>query len=279
MQNGKSLVEHIREYLASSNLDLPVFHAVALKLQQVLLKNSFSVQEVIELVSEDQALVSKVLRVANSPFFSGLSKISTIKDAVVRLGAREIANITMVATQSDFYKSDNEMLGRYMGILWNHALGCATGTRWLAARSGYRDLAQEAFLAGLLHDIGKLFLLKVLDELERTGQLGVCLTEALVREVLESLHTEQGHTLMRQWNLPETYCEVVSEHHGEDCDPRKILLLLVRLTNLTCRKTGIGMHHEPNLVLLTANEAAILGVKEIHLAELEITVEDSVGGV
>jgi HD-like signal output (HDOD) protein len=278
MQNGKSLVEHTREYLASNTLDLPVFHAVALKLQQILRKNSFSVNEVIDLISGDQALVSKVLRVANSPFYSGLSKISTIKDAVIRLGARDIANLTMVASQADFYQSDNEMLGRYMGLLWNHALGCATGTRWLATKSGYGHLAQEAFLAGLLHDIGKLFLLKVLDELDKTGQLGVHLTEALVREVLDGLHTEQGHTLMRQWNLPEEYCEVVRDHHLEECDPQKILLLLVRLTNLACRKTGIGMHHEPNLVLLATCEARILGVKEIHLAELEITVEDSLGG-
>jgi HD-like signal output (HDOD) protein len=81
------------EYLASNTLDLPVFHAVALKLQQILRKNTFTVNEVIELISGDQALVSKVLRVANSPFYSGLSKISTIKDAVIRLGAREIANL------------------------------------------------------------------------------------------------------------------------------------------------------------------------------------------
>lgn len=277
MNDKKPLVEFIEEFLASNTLELPVFHSVALKLQQILEKSDYDLEEVMALIAEDQALVSKVLRVANSPFYSGLSEVSTIKDALIRLGAREIANLTMVASQADFYYSDNETLNNYMRILWNHALGCATGTRWLAEKSGYKNLAQEAFLAGLLHDIGKLFLLKVLDELDKTGQLGVSLNEALVREVLDRLHAGQGYILMQKWNLPEIYCQAVGNHHREECDTGDMLLVLVRLADLACRKCGMGMHHEPAIVLLTTQEAQILGIKEIHLAELEITIEDSTG--
>jgi HD-like signal output (HDOD) protein len=279
MRMNKSLVEFVTDYLSSNTLELPVFHSVSLKLQQMLAKGNYSINEVIEVISEDQALASKILRVANSPFYSGLSKVSTIRDAIVRLGAQEVANFTMMASQQDFYRSDNDLLNRNMHILWNHALGCAIGTKWLATKVGYKDLAQEAFLAGLLHDIGKLFLLKVLDELAGTAQLSISLSGALIQEVLDSLHTQQGHLLMQKWNLPEIYCQIVLNHHQEEYGFDDIPTTLVRLTNLACRKAGAGMHREPSLVLLTTREAQFLGIKEIVLAELEITIEDSIGTV
>lgn len=279
MHMNKSLVEFITDYLSSNTLELPVFHSVALKLQQMLARGNYSIDEVMESISEDQALASKVLRVANSPFYSGLSEVTTIRDAIVRLGAQEVANLTMMASQQDFYRSDYDLLNRNMHVLWNHALGCAIGTKWLAAKVGYKNLAQEAFLAGLLHDIGKLFLLKVLDELNRTARLDVSLTEALIQEVLDSLHTQQGHSLMQKWNLPEIYCQIVLTHHQEECRFDDNLTTLVRLTNLACRKAGVSMRHEPSLVLLTTREAQFLGIKEIILAELEITIEDSIGVV
>jgi HD-like signal output (HDOD) protein len=279
MHMNKSLVEFVTDYLSSNTLELPVFHSVSLKLQQMLAKGNYSINEVMEVISEDQALASKILRVANSPFYSGLSKVSTIRDAIVRLGAQEVANLTMMASQQDFYRSDNDLLNRNMHILWNHALGCAIGTKWLATKVGYKDLAQEAFLAGLLHDIGKLFLLKVLDELAGTAQLSISLSGALIQEVLDSLHTQQGHLLMQKWNLPEIYCQIVLNHHQEEYGFDDIPTTLVRLTNLACRKAGAGMHREPSLVLLTTREAQFLGIKEIVLAELEITIEDSIGTV
>lgn len=276
---SKSLVEFIDEYLSANTLELPVFHSVALKLQQLLAKGDYSIDEVMELIVADQALASTILRAANSPFYSGLSRIATIRDAIVRLGAQEVASLTMISSQLDFYRADNEKLNRYMNILWNHALGCAVGSRWLAIKTGFKNLAQEAFLAGLLHDIGKLFLLKVLDELGRTGELGAKLTEAMVKEVLETLHARQGFELMRKWNLPEMYCRIVLNHHLEECPADDMLMALVRLTNLACRKVGIGMYHEPSLVLFTTQESQFLGIKEIALAELEITIEDSVGKI
>ncbi len=276
---NKSLVDFITDYLSSNTLELPVFHSVALRLQQMLARGNYSIDEVMQLIVADQALASKILRVANSPFYSGLSKVTTIREAIVRLGGQEVANLTMMATQQDFYRSGNDTLNRYMKILWNHALGCAMGTKWLAAKTGFRNLAQEAFLAGLLHDIGKLFLLKVLDDLNNSSRLGLKLTDALIREVLDSLHTRQGYILMQKWNLPESYCRIALNHHEDECAFDDMLAVLVRLTNLACRKAGVGMRHEPNLVLFTTGEAQFLGAKEIVLAELEIVIEDSISAL
>jgi len=75
--------------------------------------------------------------------------------------------------------------------------------------------------------------------------------------------------------MPEVYCEVVAGHQGDTWDHGNALLAMVRLANQTCRKMGIGMHSDPNLMLFAGAEAQMLGLKEIALAELEIVVEDA----
>lgn len=275
MTENKSIVEIITGHLSSNDIDVPVFHAVAIKLQQVLAKPDFKLEEIAQLIIADPGVASQVLRVANSVFYAGLSKVTTIKDAAIRLGAREVSNVAMLATQQDLYRSSNTQFNAAMQTLWKHALCCAIGTKWLAGKTGYGALAHEGFLAGLLHDIGKLFLLKVLDELSKSGELGMSVSPALLNEVLSSMHEEQGYQLMKKWNMPEIYCDVVRDHHKEDWRQANALLALVRLVDQACNKLGIGMCPAPSAVLFATTEAQVLGAKEIILAELEIVIEDA----
>ncbi len=187
MTETLSLVEKIREQVASDQLQLPVFHHVALRLQHLLAKEDFNINQVAALIMEDQALVSQVLRMANSAFFAGLSKVATIRDAIIRLGARQVADLVMLVTQQHAYRSDHPLIGPYIHMLWKHALGCALGSKWLASRTGFKELTHEALLAGLLHDIGKLFLLKVVEDLHTSGTCPLTLTKAVIDEVLDTL--------------------------------------------------------------------------------------------
>jgi putative nucleotidyltransferase with HDIG domain len=276
MTGEKPLVDIINDYLAIKTLDIPVFHAVALKMQQILAKPNFTIDEVTQTIVADQALTSQVLRVANSSFYAGLNKVANIKDAIVRLGAQEVANIAMMATQLELHRSTDKTFDPFVKSLWKHALVCAIGSKWLSEKIGCDNLAQEAFLAGLLHDIGKLFLLKVIEEISSSGQYQVTFSPALISEVLVSMHVEQGFQLMQKWNLPEAYCEVARDHHAEEWARGNTLLAVVRLVNKACHKLGIGLIHEPDLVLFTTPEVQILGLKEIVLAELEIVLEDTI---
>jgi putative nucleotidyltransferase with HDIG domain len=277
MSNTMSLVDIIHEYLVSEELQLPVFHHVALRLQDMLAKDDYNLQQVATLIMEDQYLASQVLRVANSAFFSGLSKASTIKDAIVRLGAKQLLSIVMLATQKSNYHSQSKILNVYMQDLWKHALGCAMGAKWLAEKIGYSNLAQEAFLGGLLHDIGKLFLLKLLEDIHASDKYDVTLSKALVTEVLKSMHAEQGYTLLQKWNIPDLYCHIVRDHQKEAYNTSDVLLSMVRVVNLTCKKLGIGMQHDPSIILEATPEALHLGVSDLLLAELEIAIEDGLG--
>jgi HD-like signal output (HDOD) protein len=275
MTTQTPLVEQINKRLSGDLRELPVFHSVAVRLHQMLSSPRFRIDDVINLINEDQALASRVLKIANSSFYSGLSKVATIRDAVVRLGAREVAKLAMQASQSEKYVSKNDVLNQTMHRLWEHALACATGAQWLAERTGYAALSSEAFMGGLLHDIGKLAIIKTLDELLQAPSSPGVLPELLIVELLGTLHEDVGFRLMHSWCLPEAYCSIAVNHHRNDFDGADALLSLVRLSNLACRKGDKSMNLDPTLSLYATPEAHFLGVKEIVLAELEIVIEDA----
>lgn len=272
----RPFIEVIKEQLASETLNLPMFHPIAVKLQGVLAAKDFTIEQVVGLIIKDQSLTSQILRLANSPFFSGLAKVATITEAVVRLGSREIANVAMLASQETNYNSFSvPELKSHSQLLWRHAIGCAIGTRWLSEKTGYKQLAQEAFIAGLLHDIGNLLILKVLEGMLLSEPEGKGVSRELTTEIMTAMHTESGYELMLKWNLPEIYCTIVRDHHREQIDTNNVLLSLVRLVDNTCRKLGLGCPAEPHLMLAATFEAQGMGIKEIMLAELEIMIEDA----
>lgn len=271
----KPLIELIKEHLQGDLQGLPVFNSVAVKLQQMLARRDFRMDEIIEMISEDQSLASQVLKVANSSYYAGLSSIATIKDAIVRLGAQEVANMVMMASQFELYRSENEYLNNAMQTLWLHSLACATGAKWLAQKTGYVNLTAECFMGGLLHDIGQLALLKVLDDICRNKESKAKFSDTLLNEILTRMHEEVGCQLLKSWSLPDTYCSIAVNHHKEDFDGNDILLTIVRLADKACKKIGKSNHPDASISLVASQEALFLGLKEITLAELEIIVEDA----
>jgi len=89
------------------------------------------------------------------------------------------------------------------------------------------------------------------------------------------MHVEQGTMLMQHRNIPDLYVEIVRQHHDETYDTNNTLLLIVRLVDIACQKVGIGLYHDPSIVLATTSEAQALGAKEVILAELEIMLENA----
>jgi HD-like signal output (HDOD) protein len=272
----KSLKELIEEQFEANSTQLPVFNRVALELQQLRGDDKVSMEQIAAVIIKDQSMASRVLQVANSSFYGGLKKVETITQAVVRLGLKRVTTLAMVASQLLSHQSEIAMIADQMAVLWKRSMACAVGARWLAEQSGNRSLGEEAFLAGLMHDIGELFLLKVLEKLALDQDDPLPLTEHLMYEVLEAMHNDLGYRLMLKWELPEQYAIVARDHHLQEFDEHDPLLVMVRLMDIACLKLGIGMPADPDIVLAATSEAQILGLKEIKLAELELMLEDTV---
>lgn len=275
MNQDKSFIEIVDTHLASSNARLPVFNATALRIQQEIAKDESDLQLIEKLIVSDQALTAKVLSVSNSSFYKGLQQVSTVRNAIVRVGINEVSNIVMLITHESNFRSKDPFVQGIMRKLWRHSVACAMGSNWLAKQCGLHSLAHEAFFAGLLHDVGMLFILTVIDDLKHSNEIETQPSDALLVEAMNTLHTHHGHSLMSHWNLPEKYSHIARDHHQEEFDENNSLLALVRLADMACCKLGIGLDKDPSLVLIASPEAETLHISEVDLARMEIMLEDS----
>lgn len=267
--------ETVRKLLASQPIELPIFHPVALKLQRMLSNYDFTVEEVALVANEDMSLATQMLKIANSPMYMGRTKVATIKEAVIRLGAQQVINIAIAASQSAAHESVNPALDRYMKALWLHSHGAALGARWLALNCGMRGVADESYLAAMLHDVGKLYLLKSIERLVNAGVISSMFDDELIMEIFEAMHVEQGFRLMQHWNFPAMYCDIIRNHHTEEWDTVNKMLAIVRFVNLACHRVGLGLKHEPELALISTQEAAILDIGEFQIAELLVLLDET----
>jgi len=275
VETNDSFLEIVQAYLNSNKAVLPVFNQTDMRVQQEVSKEDPDLRTIETLISSDQALTTQVLRTANSAFFKGLSKVNSIRDAIVRLGTNEVGNIVSLCTQQVNYRSQDPFILDLMKQLWRHSVGCAIGSQWLARQLKFETIAAEAFTAGLLHDVGKLLVLKVIEILRRSKTITVQPSESFVLEALDFLHTEQGWLLSQRWNLPDAYSHVIRAHHDLELNTGDTLLILVRLADKACNKMGIGLKPDPEISLETTPEANLLGLTGIFLARLEIQLEDS----
>ncbi|RII31705.1 MAG: phosphohydrolase [Geobacter sp.] len=267
--------ETVRKLLASQPIELPIFHPVALKLQRMLSNYDFTVDDVAQVANEDMALASQMLKMANSPMYMGRTKVATIKEAVIRLGAQQVINIAIAASQAATHASSNPALDRYMKALWQHSHGTALGARWVAITCGMRGAADENYLAALLHDVGKLYLLKSIERLVNAGVISSMFDDELIMEIFEAMHVEQGYRLMQHWNFPAMYCDVIKYHHAEQWDTVNKMLAIVRFVNQASHSVGLGLKHEPELALGATTEAEILDIGDFQVAELLALLEET----
>jgi HD-like signal output (HDOD) protein len=275
MEAESSLVGMIDHFVESKKVKLPAFNATALRIQKEVAKAEPDSRLIEKLIVSDQSLTGEVLSVSNSSFYKGLTQVATVRDAIIRMGNIEVSNIvSLVALQHNF-QSKIPAMHKIMGKLWRHSVGCAIGANWLARQTGFQALAHETFIAGLLHDVGKLYVLKVIDDMKASREIENLPPDTVIDELMQKMHTEQGYALMAQWNLPEKYCQVARDHHLAEFDVSNFLLVLVRLANQVCHKMGIGLIEDPSIVLLETTEAAQLRLSEMDLARLEVRLEDS----
>ena len=265
----------IRRLLTTQPIELPVFHPIAIKLQHLLETSDFTMNEVIDLANEDQSLAGQILKMANSTVYMGRVRTETIKDAVIRLGAQQVSNLAMAASQAGLHVSENRVLNGFLQSLWLHSHACAVGSRWLARSAGYPQIADQAYMAGLLHDVGKLYLLKALERLNKMGVAHAALEQDLLLEIFAELHVEQGCRLMQHWNMPKVYYNVVANHHNSNFDSTDTVLTVVRAVNNACKAKGIGLVQLPDLDLMTVPEGALLQLSQEEVDDLYEVLDDS----
>ena len=194
-----------------------------------------------------------------------------LDEAVGRVGMRQVASLaTTIATRGALV-SKNPVRAQRLTELWSTSLTAAITTRRLAAG---QTNPEEAYLAGLLHDIGKPLVLKLLDQCEKN--LLEPLTPATLEELLEGLHVELGHKLLQLWRIPEPVCEVTLRHHHPKPSSSEILLARVQAGDAVANYLALSDGERRAQPIMEHQAIERLNFTELELADLLIEIEDQV---
>lgn len=267
MNNREKFLVHLNKALDADQGSLPIFSAVSLQIQQELIKDQTDLKTIEKLITEDQSLSSTVLRMANSAWYCGLVDTTTVRSAIVRLGMAEIMQIVCNDINQKLFSSHDCQLDGIMKKLWQHSVGCAFAAGILANAVG-GVVREEAFTAGLFHDIGKLLILKVIEDKRKKYKIFE-ISDQLLLESIEALHAKHGYRLMDRMKIPKMYAVVVRDHHLKRLDHENVLLILVRLANSICHQMGIGFLHDPSLDIMATEEAGLVNLTEAQLERLK----------
>ncbi len=195
--------------------DLPAIPTVISQLLRSLDNVDIPASQIAKLIERDQALTSKVLQAANSPFYGFSRRISTVELAVVIMGFNSIKEIVISLVVQKFVKRYSKSLID-INKFWEYSVFCGAASRLLARKLGYR-LAGEAFVAGLMHDMGILILIQHFNSefrkikvIQEEQKFSLVYSEEIV---LGCTHADIGAWLAEKWNLPQQLVEAIQYHH------------------------------------------------------------------
>lgn len=203
--------------------NLPSLPSVVMELIQSLDDVDMDSQALCVLIARDQALVAKLLRLANSSFYGMSGKIASIADAIVVLGLRGVRTLATAIAVSRCFSSE-QVGGFDLPQFWRHSMATALFARALAAR--IRENADEAFTIGLMHDIGRLALACCFPQ--HTAAVvdfrwtHDCPMQQAEASVIGIDHAEVGRILARRWKFPARVCDAIATHHqpAQSLNPR-----------------------------------------------------------
>jgi len=249
---------------------LPTLPSVIHKLNSLSDNDKSSVQEMAKLVSSDQVISARILRLANSPSY-GFYRVSTISNAMILLGVNVVKSLAL--SSSIFAIMEKDIVG-----LWEHSLGVGAAANLIARKLGLPE-CEEIATAGLLHDIGKVIIsIKCSDaekeilKLVRERQIYTMEAE---REIIDTDHAEVGGWLSKCWFLPDKLSEPIAFHHDVAASKNhRIKTAVVHIADVLISASGFSNSGESFVPPIQKIAWDTLKLDEQLLAELVDEVED-----
>lgn len=219
----------------------PSLPTVVAEIERVASDPGSSLGDFEAAIRKDQAITAKILRLTNSAFYARSRPVTTIPDAVVTLGAKSLKSLVLAAATSKLLERRLDGYGYAQNGLWKHSFATALCARAAARRiNASAQLGEEVFVAGLLHDIGKIVLDPLLSERHVGGADPATL--AVENERVGWDHTRVGEMIATKWKLPPQIAEVIVHHHdpmSARAFPQHVAVLA--LANALVKEAGIGL--------------------------------------
>jgi len=254
----------LRERLRHPDAAIPMLPDFAHRVIDMVSDEEVSVAQLAAVASKDQVLASRLLGLANSAYFASMTEISTVQEAIVRMGTAAVRNMVVTVC---FYSrmQDRNLYGERGKPLLEHGIGTAYMARLVAEWVGLDE--EEAFMYGLLHDIGKLVILKAAHEVRR--HTGHPVPDDVLGEVMLEMHPHVGATVLRRWRLPSILDEpIVCHHDWQKATEAPKKAAITYFANKLSHRYGFGCAEDP-ADLLSDSVCHELGIDQAWLEQTD----------
>ncbi len=225
--------------------ELPPFPAVIQRVMALMDDPLVGADKILDVVKYDQAITAKVIKMCNSTILGGAMPVSTLRDALVRIGNKQLLQIILSAGGTDLLQRELAGYDLPRGDLWKHSILCALLAESLCDVVKY-DSPDKAFTAGLLHDVGKLamaeFVAGAYEAISGAAASGKTSFLEAETQVLGVSHAEIGGRLGELWNFDAEMVAAIRHHHAPGgATGESKLPFLVHLSDILCLTSGIGV--------------------------------------
>ncbi len=244
-----SIIDEIKNEFHHNEVDLPSMPEVALKINQAVQNEMLDIQKIADIVQTDPMISARAVQVANSAMYAGSQPVQTIKRAVQRIGLRAMRAIVMSVALKNLYTPKSPLIQKRMKIYYQHSIRVGVICHEITKKIKDFD-KEQAFLAGLIHDIGIVPILIRADQHDEVKS-----NAELLDKLIHALQTKVGATLLKQWGFEEELITAASEAETWDRDAIKADYCdVVQVAQLLCEMLGGTKLDAPDLAELPALE-------------------------
>lgn len=206
-----NLVEDLIYKLKNDKLDFSTMPQLGYKIIELLKNDNTPLKKVNELIEKDPGIFSRILKSANSAVYAAGKPVYSPKDAILRIGIKRTINYVLLISSARLFSHPDPNYSILLKSVLEHSICTAICAREISIEVNYPN-PDNLFAFGLLHDIGKVLLLRILNQLSKQRDLS---DPEILTNIMTQLHTKFGASLMKKWNFPADFHEAVLCHHEQ----------------------------------------------------------------
>ncbi len=259
-----ALAKEASEKIKKGKINLPVLPKIVHEIQDTLKDPASTAGDLADVIVKDASIAVKLIATANSPLYKGRETIRSIRQSIPRLGIKETQSLVLAIANKGLYKTNSKHFSALLEKIWLHSLACAYLARAIADKRKLSD-PERFFSIGLVHDIGKTMLVKVLSDQKSQGR---SLSTIEVTTCIKEFSPSVSGIILRHWKFTKDFVRAATMHDGPIFDrTTEKVVLVMNIANNLAQSLGYGIEED---------EVDIDGLESIKLLKIDLHVIEAI---